>query len=349
MVRNPVYAESQISPYVLAGVIQNSIYYIGPEEEKSSGLNIEYRKRRRSGPTSNNAMDTNDSSKIIKETLVTGDSRAELCLKFGFADYFAVDRVGRGGGLTVFWRNNFSCKIVNSSSNHIDVHVMERNLHVWRLTCFYGFPERARRQESCDFLRNLAGQDQIPWCIFGDFNNMLYVTDKKGIHPHPQALFDGFRSTIEDCSLSELALTGGEFTWEKSKGTPNYVRERLDRAFATDTWWHKFPMCNLCRKVRKQKEVLNELVNGEDEDGVRKYFEERDQFNDLLLHEEQYWKQRAKAFWLTEGDTNSKLFHAQASSRKKLNHIAHLKNDAGDLIDNHDAMCEMMKEYYKGL
>ncbi|XP_074342376.1 uncharacterized protein LOC141679913 [Apium graveolens] len=257
---------------------------------------------------------------------------------------------------------------------------------------------------------------------------MLYVTDKKGIHPHPQALFDGFRSTIEDCSISELALTGGEFTWEKSKGTPNYVRERFDRTFATDTWWHKFLICNLSvihkthsdhdpikldlaafsfsrkqfrfrfentwlkeqtfheevsmfwkglspthllpnlisvssfmanwgrnffhqfrEKVRKQKEVLNELVNGEDEDGVKKYFEERDQFNDLLLHEEQYWKQRAKAFWLTEGDTNSKFFHAQASSRKKLNHIAHLKNDAGDLIDNHDAMCEMMKEYYKGL
>ncbi|XP_074342378.1 uncharacterized protein LOC141679916 [Apium graveolens] len=267
---------------------------------------------------------------------------------------------------------------------------MERNLPAWRLTCFYGFPGRARRQESCDFLRNLAGQDQIPWCIFGDFNNMLYVTDKKGIHPHPQALFDGFRSTIEDCSLSELALTGGEFTWEKSKGTPNYVWERLDRAFTTDTWWHKFPMCNLSvihttrsdhdpikldlaafsfsrkqfrfrfkntwnffhkfrEKVRKQKEVLNELVNREDEDGVRKYFEEKDRFNDLLLHEEQYWKQRAKAFCLTEGDTNSKNFHAQASSRKKLNHITHLKNDAGDLIDNHDAMCEMMKVYYKGL
>ena len=182
---------------------------------------------------------------FLSETLVTGESIAELCSKFGFSDYFAVDRVGQGGGLAVFWRNNFSCKIVNSSSNHIDVHVMERNLPAWRLTCFYGFSERAHRQESWDFLRNLAGQDQIPWCIFGDFNDMLYVTDKKGIHPHPQALFDGFRSAIEDCSLSEIDPTGGDFTWEKSKGTPNWVREKLDRAFATDTWWHKFPLCNL--------------------------------------------------------------------------------------------------------
>ncbi|KAL8095281.1 hypothetical protein AgCh_036660 [Apium graveolens] len=68
MVSDHVYAENQISPYVLARVIQNSTNYIGPEEEESSGLNIEDRKRRGSGPASNTAMNTNDSSKIIKGT-----------------------------------------------------------------------------------------------------------------------------------------------------------------------------------------------------------------------------------------------------------------------------------------
>lgn len=43
---------------------------------------------------------------------------------------------------------------------------------------------------------------------------------------------DGFRLAIEDCGLTEVDLVGGEFTWEKSKGSPNWVRERLDRAFA---------------------------------------------------------------------------------------------------------------------
>ncbi|XP_074348383.1 uncharacterized protein LOC141687114 [Apium graveolens] len=97
-------------------------------------------------------------------------------------------------------------------------------------------------------LRNLAHGVNIPWCICGDFNDMLYTSDKAGTHPHPQNLLDGFRSAIEDCGLDELELTGGEFTWEKSKGTSNWVRERLDRVFANNLWWRKFPLCNLAVK-----------------------------------------------------------------------------------------------------
>ncbi|XP_074327330.1 uncharacterized protein LOC141665251 [Apium graveolens] len=215
---------------------------------------------------------------------------------------------------------------------------------------------------------------------------------------------DGFRLTIEDCRLVELDLMGGNFMWEKSKGKPNWVKERLDRVFVTEEWWKKFPLCmlkvshatssdhepiqiSLCDtsvlrkqfrfrfenswlkepsfkeenikawkeiptmniipklislskfmskwgrkffhkfrdKVKQQKEVLNSLLNREDNDGVATYFEERERLNELLLHEEVYWKQRAKFFWLKEGDTNSRFFHNQATKRKKLNNIAYLK------------------------
>lgn len=60
MVSNPVFAENQLSPSVVAGAIQISNNYIGPDAEESSGLNIEDRKRRRSGPASNTVMDIND-------------------------------------------------------------------------------------------------------------------------------------------------------------------------------------------------------------------------------------------------------------------------------------------------
>lgn len=81
--------------------------------------------------------------------------------------------------------------------------------------------------------------------MFGDFNDLLYVSDKKGEHSHPQALLDGFRRAIEDSNLVEMDLLGGDYTWEKSRGKSNWVREHLDRAFANNEWWRKFPLCTL--------------------------------------------------------------------------------------------------------
>lgn len=239
---------------------------------------------------------------------------------------------------------------------------------------------------------------------------------------------NGFRNAIEDCNLSEIDLEGGQYTWEKSKGSSEWVRERLDKAFASQTWWHRFPLyrlsvshtlvsdhdpicLELCYatfsrknfmfkfeniwlkepnfhakvanywkslptthllpklisitsfmaewghkffhkfrdKVKSQKRVIDDLVHKTDAAGVESYFQEKEKLHDLLLQEEVYWKQRAKVFWLAERDSNTKFFHAQASMRKKANHIPYLINESGDRIDNHEDMCEVVKRYYQGV
>lgn len=137
------------------------------------------------------------------------------------------------------------CKVLSSSSNHIDVEIWEKNVPSWRITGFYGFPERQRRKDSWEFLHSLANVSQVPWSVFGDFNDMRYASNKMGNITHPQALLDGFSATIDSCQLTEIELEGGQFTWEKSKGNPNWVREKLDRAFASSSWLHKFPLCKL--------------------------------------------------------------------------------------------------------
>ena len=37
---------------------------------------------------------------------------------------------------------------------------------------------------------------------------------------------------LTDCSLNELFLHGYGFTWERSRGSPHRVQEKLDRCFA---------------------------------------------------------------------------------------------------------------------
>ncbi|KAL8156575.1 hypothetical protein AgCh_001610 [Apium graveolens] len=328
----------------------------------------------------------------------------------------------------MFWKSSVKCSVVDSSNNHIDVVFLNNNSPSWRLSCFYGFPERSRRKDSWEFIKNLANKSALPWCILGDFNDMLYATDKKGIHKNPQSLLDGFRKAIEECMLVEIDLTGGKYTWEKSRGSKDWVRERLDRAFATASWWQKFPLCKLCvhhticsdhepiqlelcslahsrrqfrfrfentwlkeesfhdevsafwknispvqllsklsaisvfmekwgkeffnkfrEKIKRQKEVIQLYDDCSNAEVTEKYFQESQKLNELLVQEEFYWKQRAKAFWLADGDSNSKFFHAFATSRKKLNHVDKLKNEEGEEVTDHEEMCQVVQRYFTNL
>lgn len=169
----------------------------------------------------------------------------ELRVRFGFYYCFAVDRVGHSGGLVVLWKRSVQCEIAGYSHRHIDVLFLENGSVSWRLSCFYGYPDRTKRRKSWELIRRLANISSLPWYIWGDFNDLLHASNKKGIIPHPQVLLDGFGKAIEDCNLSELHMCGGKYTWGKSRGTKNWVRQKLDRCFATSSWLNKFPLSNL--------------------------------------------------------------------------------------------------------
>lgn len=179
------------------------------------------------------------------ETLAFDEKIEEFRLKFGFHYCFSVAHDGRSGGLAFLWKKQACCSITRYSRNHIDIVFSELEVDSWRLAYYYVYPERSRRREAWDFMRTLAGVSSLPWCIWGDFIDLLYVADKEGNVPHPPGLLEGFRRAVEDCQLTELDLCASKFTWEKGKGTRDWVRERLDRAFAMSSWWSKFPLCNL--------------------------------------------------------------------------------------------------------
>lgn len=81
-------------------------------------------------------------------------------------------------------------------------------------------------------LRNLAGVSKIPWCILGDFNDLMYLHEKRGGRRHPEVLLEGFRTAVNDCHLCDLGFLGSEFTWKRSRGTTTWIQERLDRGLA---------------------------------------------------------------------------------------------------------------------
>lgn len=110
---------------------------------------------------------------LLFETLVQVNKIDEIRIYVGFDYSFAVYRLGRDGGFAILWRNNYHCRVLNYTQNYINMEVEDPNKGKWRLTGFYGFPGRRRIRYSWHVISTLAAMSMLPWCIVGDFNDLL--------------------------------------------------------------------------------------------------------------------------------------------------------------------------------
>lgn len=182
---------------------------------------------------------------FLSETLSKLKKIEEVCKALHFAGWWGIEAQGHSGGLALLWKNEGGCTILDGSKHYIDFEVENNQVGRWRYTGFYGCPERERRRDSWDIIRNLAGRSALPWCIIGDFNDMLFADEKKGGRVHPRSLLVGFGDTIVSCGLTDLGYKGEKFTCEKSRGNNGWVQERLDRGLANNSWRNMFPMAEV--------------------------------------------------------------------------------------------------------
>lgn len=102
-------------------------------------------------------------------------------------------------------------------------------------------------------------------------------------------------------------------------------------------------------RLKRCKARMKELRRQRDVVSLKLYEEEKQNFYEILNQKECFWKQRAKQFWLKEGDRNSKYFHAVASRRKRNNQIVKLQNNNGEWVTWEDGIPELMKGYFDNL
>lgn len=162
------------------------------------------------------------------------------------------------------WSKEVSCTIINYSKNFINIEVMDPMKGVWRLTLFYGLPGSGQRKQSWDLLRHLKPPVNYPWCIIGDFNDILAANEKIGNHDRLTWMINGFRDAVLGCNLIDIPLGGHSFTWFKSLGTDRAVEEKLDRAMANGDWLSAYPDASLSNLVASVSDHSPILLNTEE-------------------------------------------------------------------------------------
>ncbi|XP_074346760.1 uncharacterized protein LOC141685565 [Apium graveolens] len=158
---------------------------------------------------------------FFSEILVKQNKVEEVCRSINYAGCRTVEVQGHSGGLALFWKNEGGVDIKDVGRHYIDFEVVNDQIGRWRYTRFYGCPERDRRRESWDILKELAGRSMLPWCIIGDFNDIMYAEEKRGVHNRARSLMEGFVSTVNDCGLVDLGYVGELFMWERFRGKSN--------------------------------------------------------------------------------------------------------------------------------
>ena len=75
----------------------------------------------------------------------------------------------------------------------------------------------------------------------------------------------------------------------------------------------------------------------------------RREINVLTEKEEIFWRQRSRVSWLSEGDRNTKFYHACASQRKRANQINGLKDENDIMQSDQLVISNIAVEYFHQL
>jgi hypothetical protein len=181
------------------------------------------------------------SAVFLMETWSNEDYLEVLRCNLQFSNKLVVHSNKKGGGLALFWSNDFDVSIKSYSHNHIDAVVNEGKSDAWRLTGVYGAPETHNRPKTWDLLRRLDGFYQLPWCCLGDFNEVVKLEEMHGRLKRPDRQMQAFRNVLDDCGLVDLGFNGFPFTWCNNRDPPHTTWVRLDRAVANTEWLARYP------------------------------------------------------------------------------------------------------------
>ncbi|KAL0385614.1 UNVERIFIED_CONTAM: hypothetical protein Sradi_2955700 [Sesamum radiatum] len=148
-----------------------------------------------------------------------------------------VNSVGRSGGLALLWRRSVMVTIQSYSPCHIDATVQDPNQPpLWRFSGIYGESDASKHKITWSLLSKLHSQSRRPWICIGDFNEILDNSEKEGGNLRPNWQIRDFRNALNVDELFYLGYSGDPFTWCNRQEEPHTIRERLDRACASNDW-----------------------------------------------------------------------------------------------------------------
>ncbi|KAL4295344.1 hypothetical protein GQ457_12G013630 [Hibiscus cannabinus] len=147
-------------------------------------------------------------------------------------------------GLMLLWQDTLQVTLRSYSHWHIDV-MVDDGQFPFRFTGIYGSCYREKKKEVWELLDSLGQQQESPWLIGGDLNEILDRSEKEGGRRRPRVDMNEFRDALNRNGLWDIRPTVGWFTWQTGESARVFMKERLDRFAASISWLQKYGQCTI--------------------------------------------------------------------------------------------------------
>ncbi|WZY87924.1 hypothetical protein YC2023_044659 [Brassica napus] len=179
-------------------------------------------------------METKNNDEFIKKKLQS----------LNYPHYVSIPPDGTSGGLALYWKDNITLEVLDSSPNIIDTKVSFKGSQSF-ISFIYGAPAVENRAAFWAKVSQIGNDRELPWLLAGDFNEILDNSEKEGGPARWEGSFTTFRSFVSQNGLWDLNHSGNHLSWRGSRYS-HFIRSRLDRAMANCAWSERFPMGRSC-------------------------------------------------------------------------------------------------------
>ncbi|XP_024042959.1 uncharacterized protein LOC112099735 [Citrus clementina] len=169
------------------------------------------------------------------EPRISGIKADDFIKKSGFACSNRVEAEGFSGGIWLLWRSFIEVEVSINHSQCIHFKFCKNKVFMSWVTAVYASPNPMLRRQLWDRMENIASSIQGPWLIGGDFNSILYASEKQGGVGRNSGVCNLFRKWYDGHQIFDLNFKGPRFTWSRG-----LLFKRLDRALYNNEWLLKY-------------------------------------------------------------------------------------------------------------
>ena len=91
-----------------------------------------------------------------------------------------MEAEGFFGGIWLLWRSSIEVEVSINHRQIIYFKIVKNNAFMLWVTTVYSSPNPVLRRQLWCCMENIAASIQAPWLIGGDFNSILYASEKQG-------------------------------------------------------------------------------------------------------------------------------------------------------------------------